>query len=215
MITANILVGALIGIAMSVPVGPSGIIGVKRIISRGMMAGVASGFGIAIADMLFATLAVAGISWVSEFMTRNQYQIQFIGAFIVMLVGLWGLKKGPVLPSEKRKNRSLAAAKDFTTMLAITLANPQTIIGFSTSFAATVAFYSVDTNEQIAALVGGIFAGSLCMWVFLSWFVSRWRGEMEEQLITKLHHYASLFVVFVGLCLLLYAVILGDVLNFG
>ena len=215
MITVNILVGALIGIAMSVPVGPAGIIGVKRIISRGFMAGAASGLGIAIADMLFATLAVAGISSVSEFLMRNAHLIQLIGAIIIMMVGAYGLRKGPVLSTDEPGNRSLAAAKDLTSMLAITIANPQTVIGFSTSFAATVAFYSVETNGQIAALVCGVFLGSLTMWLFLSWFVSHWRGIMQDALILKLHCYASLFVIFIGLSLLLYALLLGEALNLG
>lgn len=215
MLSINFIVGAVIGIAMSVPVGPAGIIGVKRIISRGMMAGVASGFGIAVADMIFATLAVAGISSVSEFLMRNAQMIQIIGAFIIMLVGAYGLKKGPKLSSDERGKLSLAAAKDFTSMLAITLANPQTVIGFSTSFAATVAFYSVETNEEIAVLVGGVFAGSLGMWMFLSWFVSHWRGVMEDTMIAKLHYYASLFVIFVGGALLVSALLLGEGLRLG
>ena len=200
---------------MSVPVGPAGIIGVKRIISRGMMAGVASGFGIAVADMLFATLAVAGISSVSEFLTRHAWSIQLIGAVVIIAVGVHGLRKGPARSNDKRKNLSLAAVKDFTSMLAITLANPQTVIGFSTSFAATVAFYRVETNEQIIALVVGVFVGSLGMWVFLSWFVSRCRGAMEEAIISKLHHYASLFVIFIGLFLLVSALLLGEGLKLG
>ena len=100
-------------------------------------------------------------------------------------------------------------------MLAITLANPQTVIGFSTSFAATVGLYSVQTSGQIAALVGGVFAGSLGMWVFLSWFVSRWRGVMEDQMIIKLHRYASLFVIFIGFSLFLYALLLGEAVKLG
>lgn len=215
MITANILVGAVIGIAMSVPVGPAGVIGVKRIISRGMSAGLACGLGIAIADMLFATLAVVGIASVSEFLTHNALMIQIIGAIIIMVVGYCGLKKGPQLKEESQGNLSLAVVKDFTSMLAITLANPQTVIGFSTSFAATVAFYKVETNEQIAALVGGVFMGSFGMWVFLGWFVSHWRGVMEDAMISKLHQYASLFVIFVGVLLLVSALLLGEGLKLG
>ena len=210
MFYGNILVGALIGVAMSVPVGPGGVICVKRIISRGFLAGLASGFGVALGDMLFATLVVAGISSVSEFLVRNARIIQMIGATIIIIVGAYGLKKGPKLSSDPRGNLSLAAVKDFTSMLAITLANPQTIIGFSTSFAAMVAFYQVDTRAQIVELVGGVFTGSLAMWIFLSWLVSHWRGIMEDALIARLHRYASYFVIFIGVVLLVYALLLGS-----
>ncbi len=215
MILTNILVGALIGIAMSVPVGPAGIIGVKRIISRGFLAGVASGLGIAIADAVFAAVALAGISSVSEFIARHSYLIQMIGAVIIVIVGAYGFRKGPKLSNDPQGNRSLAVVKDFTSMLALTLANPQTIIGFSTVFAAAVSFYVVDTTGQVALLVAGIFGGSLSMWLFLSWFVSRWRKHMEDELISKLHRYASLFVIFVGVSLLLYALLLGDSVKLG
>ena len=200
---------------MSVPVGPSGIIGVKRIISRGFMAGFASGLGIALADMLFATLAVAGISSVSNFLTTHASLIQFIGALIIIIVGLYGLRKGPILSDDPNPNSSLAAVKDLTSMLAITLANPQTVIGFSTSFAATVGFYSVQNTVEITALVGGVFAGSFLMWTFLSWLISRCRNIMQDALIETLHRYASLFVIFIGLCLLVYAVLLGEAIKLG
>lgn len=209
MIFTNILVGMLIGLTMSVPVGPAGIIGVKRIIARGMHAGIASGLGIAIADLIFATFAVAGISSVSEFMISHQKTIQLVGATIIILVGIYGYRKGPVLTDDKVRNRAAAAMKDFTSMLAITLANPQTIIGFSTSFAATVTLYSVNTNSEIAGLVAGVFLGSFTMWAFLSWLISHTRGILQDHFIVKLHRYASAFVIFIGFALIAYALTLG------
>lgn len=196
---------------MSMPVGPSGIIGVKRIISRGLLAGLASGLGIAIGDLLFATLLLTGISSISEWILQNQGNIQLLGSFIVMLAGLYGLRHPPksVDTATTNSRLSLLAMRDLTSMLAITLANPQTIIGFSTSFAATVSFYSLQTNAEVAAIAGGIFAGSLTTWIFLSWFFSHWRGQLDDALIARLHRYASLFVVFVGICLLFYSVRLG------
>lgn len=207
------MIGALIGITMSVPVGPSGVIGVKRIISRGMQAGLASGVGVAIGDMIFATLAVAGISSVSEFLANNARVIQMIGALVIIFVGIYGFRKGASIKPVSIGKASLHAVKDFISMLVITLANPQTIIGFSTSFAATVALYSVETGEQIISLIGGVFAGSIAMWSFLSWFVSRWHGALADDLIVRLHRYASLLIIFIGFSLFLYALMLGESLK--
>lgn len=200
---------------MSIPVGPAGVIGVKRTLARGMSAGLASGLGIALADLLFAVIALAGISSVAEFLQHNAALIQLVGAVVITLVGLQGFRKGPTNSIDTADTSSIAVMRDISSMFVITLFNPQTVIGFTTLFAAMVAFYSVETSGELAAMVGGIFLGSLAMWVLLSFSLSHWRGNMADTLIAKLHHYASALVVIVGLGLAIHALVLGEALNLG
>ena len=51
--------GILVGVAIAVPVGPIGVLCVRRTILRGPVSGLISGLGAALADTLFGCIAAA------------------------------------------------------------------------------------------------------------------------------------------------------------
>lgn len=66
------LKGVVIGLSMAVPVGPIGILCIRRILVEGRVAGLVSGLGVAIADMVYGSIAGFGLTLISDFLITQQ-----------------------------------------------------------------------------------------------------------------------------------------------
>lgn len=74
-----LLKGILVGICASIPLGPVGVICVQQTVNRGRRAGFASGYGAALADTLFATVAFLSLSVILDFIEEHRQIIQVGG----------------------------------------------------------------------------------------------------------------------------------------
>jgi hypothetical protein len=70
--TAFLLKGGLIGLSIAAPVGPIGVLCIRRTLAEGRLAGLVSGLGAATADAVYGCIAGLGLSFVSAFLVRNQ-----------------------------------------------------------------------------------------------------------------------------------------------
>jgi threonine/homoserine/homoserine lactone efflux protein len=73
------LKGLAIGFAMAVPVGPVGLLCIRRTLNYGLTTGLLSGLGAALADVLFAAVAAAGLASLTDFLLGIERQLQLAG----------------------------------------------------------------------------------------------------------------------------------------
>ncbi|MBK7867857.1 MAG: LysE family transporter [Ignavibacteriales bacterium] len=69
------LKGLIIGFAMALPIGPIGIICVRKTLTEGKMHGIVIGLGAATADMLYACIAAFGLTMISDLILEQQFWI--------------------------------------------------------------------------------------------------------------------------------------------
>jgi threonine/homoserine/homoserine lactone efflux protein len=171
--TDAFLRGAAIGLAVAAPVGPVGLLCIKRSLAGGPAAGIASGLGAAVADALYAAAAALGIATVMRFMAANAAAIGVGGGMLLLVMAGRALRAAPTAAApttaaaSRADPRGLAAA--FGSVLLLTLANPATVLSFVAVFAAL--------GETAAArplqLAAGVFCGSAAWWVGLALATSR------------------------------------------
>ena len=164
----SVLKGVWIGFCIAAPVGPIGILVLKQALQHGRGAGLASGFGAALADLVYGFLAVAGVRLVAG----QGRTVAVTGGFVLLWLA-WRFWRET--PSEDasvmvRKSGLSGAATTF----ALTLSNPMTIL----SFAAIVASTGTDAP---ALFVTGIFVGSMLWWATLSLTAVWLRAWIELQ----------------------------------
>ena len=82
------LIGFGLGVLISAPVGPVNILCIQHSLSRGGWAGLATGFGAVIGDIMIATVAVMGLTAISGFMHSYEGGIQLIGGVILIVFGV-------------------------------------------------------------------------------------------------------------------------------
>src|SRR3546814_10385330 len=89
-----------IGFAMAVPVGPVGLLCIRRTLNSGFVIGLLSGLGAALADALFAAAAAGGIASLMDFLLGIEWQLRVAGGVLLVALGSWTFFKHSVAEGE-------------------------------------------------------------------------------------------------------------------
>ena len=87
MLFVFLLKGIAVGIVIAVPVGPVGVLCVRRTIFEGKQAGFVSGLGAATADALFGFIAAFGLTFVSDWLLDYQHWLRLAGGCYLIYLG--------------------------------------------------------------------------------------------------------------------------------
>jgi threonine/homoserine/homoserine lactone efflux protein len=205
MITAIeiLLKGIILGLAVSMPPGPIGIVLINRTIKRGMPSGFFSGLGMASADTLLALLAGIGFTVIVSFINKERFIISVIAGLIIAGVGLKVYLSNPVKDMRNREIANKSLWRDFYSVFVLSISNPYTIFIF-------VAFFSgVHINGNVKPelvpffLIPGVLVGTISWWFFLSYFVSRFKKKIRLRLIVRINKVAGIIITVIGAIVLL------------
>lgn len=174
-----ILKGLAIGVVISAPMGPVGILRIQRTLNKGRWAGFFTGVGAAFSDIFYCLLTGFGLSFVEEFIERNQDIIQLIGSLVLIGFGLYLFKKNPSKQLKKPAPAMSTVKKDVITGFLFTFSNPLIlflIIGLYAQFS----FMSPDFKfyHYIVGFLF-IFVGALLWWYMVTFFVDKVRTHFN------------------------------------
>lgn len=150
---------------IAAPVGPVGVLCVRRTLFEGSIFGLASGLGAAVADALFGIVAAFGLKVIADFLIGNQHWLKLVGAGFLLVIGIRAIIGARDSTPTPISGESLVGA--FASTFVLTVTNPLTIIAFAGIFAAVGLTGAEATYGAAAMLVGGVFAGSLAWWLLL------------------------------------------------
>lgn len=192
--------GIAIGFSLAIPVGPIGLLLIRRTLTRGRVAGLASGLGAATADAIYGCIAGFGVTLLSNFLLENSCVLRVVGgAFLCYL----GMKIFLSKPSEKRPStEGSTLAGYYISTLILTLTNPATIIAFAAVFAASGVAHTHGHYWFTVFLVIGVFCGSALWWLILSSIVSIFHGRFESTGLTIINRVSGLLISAFGLAIL-------------
>lgn len=172
--------GLLIGLAIAAPVGPIGILCIRRTLSDGRWAGFVSGMGAATADGIYGCVAGFGLTFVSAFLMDHALWLKMIGGLFLCYLGIKTLR------SEAAQEPAAAKSHGFLGMyfstLALTITNPATILSFMAVFAGLGLATAAGDYLKAIALVIGVFGGSAIWWLILSSGANLLRGKLARRL---------------------------------
>ena len=77
------LKGLILGFSIAAPVGPIGILCIRRTLQYGRFSGFFSGLGAATADAIYAVIAAFGLTFVSNFLTAGQFWFRLLGGIFI------------------------------------------------------------------------------------------------------------------------------------
>ena len=183
--------GLIAGLAIAVPVGPVNVLCVSRTLRNGRLSGLISGFGAATADMLYGAIAGFSITFLIQFLEREEFWIRVFGGLLLVAIGVMYFRK-PVQAANLPGEDGTAGA-DFSSTLLLTLTNPTTVL----SFLAVLAGLGMGGHREwwlTFLLVGGIFCGSMLWWVILVLMVNRFRDRFDQHAIGWMNRIAGLAI---------------------
>ena len=177
-----LLKGLIIGFSIAAPVGPIGLLCIRRSLADGRAAGFVSGLGAATADALFGIVAALGLTAVTNLLLAQQFWLRLGGGVFLVYLGIATLRapgeaNRAEAPPRGAKAGNLLGAYGST--LALTLANPMTILSFLGIFVG-LGVGAADGGAFAAGwLVSGVFLGSAAWWLSLS-AAAGWLGRRLE-----------------------------------
>lgn len=170
--------GVALGLAIAAPVGPIGLLCIRRTLADGPTLGFAVGLGAATADAAFGAVAGFGLAVISDFIVAGRDWLAAVGGLVLLWLGLRTAIAAPGRSTGDGTARGGGLLIAWGTTFLLTLTNPATILSFAAAFAALgLADWAGDTMAAFV-LVLGVFLGSAAWWLGLSAVVGRFRTRI-------------------------------------
>jgi threonine/homoserine/homoserine lactone efflux protein len=206
MLLLFLLKGIVVGIVIAVPVGPVGILCLRRTIFEGRSAGLVSGLGAATADALFGFVAAFGLTFVADWLLGWEDWLRAAGGcYLLYSGGSAGLAKPQDRIEEQSDPESLF--RDFASAFALTITNPVTILVFLGIFTALGLGGAQATLIRAATMVVGVWVGSLLWWLGLSLGIGMFRRSIEPRHLAWISRGSGVILFATGVALLVTAVV--------
>jgi threonine/homoserine/homoserine lactone efflux protein len=198
--------GALLGFSIAAPVGPIGVLCIRRTLAEGRMAGLATGLGAAAADGVYGAIAALGLTWITSLLVDQQSWIRVAGGAFLLWLGVSTFLARPSERAAAAGAGGLSAA--FATTFALTLTNPMTILSFVAVFAGLGLGAGASASPGAAlSLVLGVVLGSAAWWLLLSAGVDLLRARFDAGGLRWVNRISGTVIAVFGL--LAFASLLG------
>ena len=79
--------GFIIGVVVSAPLGPVGVLCIQRTLNKGRWYGFVTGLGASLSDIAYALLTGYGMSFVFDYINKNIFYLQLLGSIMLLLFG--------------------------------------------------------------------------------------------------------------------------------
>jgi len=170
--------GFLIGVLVSAPMGPIGLLCVQRTLNKGRWHGFFTGLGAACSDIFYALLTFLGMGIVIDFIQSNQEILQVIGGILMMFFGIYIYRSNPSKNLHRPPTAPKNYSQDAVTAFGFTLSNPFIIFLFIALFAR---FNFLAEGKAFSILLGlaGIAAGAVFWWFLITFLVNKVRGNFN------------------------------------
>ena len=181
--------GLGLGLLMAAPVGPVGLLCIRRTLQKGMLNGFATGFGAAFADTFFSAVAAFGVAAIMEIVQNHNQPIYILGGAFLLFIAWHSWHDKPRPPNLEQGDVKIAAklgfhltgmAKAMVSSFVITLTNPATLFG---ALALVATLGRPQNRAEANILVAGIFMGSSLWWLMLSGGTALVRRHVTESRI--------------------------------
>jgi threonine/homoserine/homoserine lactone efflux protein len=193
------LKGLAIGFSIAAPVGPIGVLCIRRTLADGRTAGLASGLGAATADGVYGCVAGFGLTLISDKLISQQLWFRLIGGGFLCYLGLKTLLARPAEQAAPDGSDGLIGA--YISTFFLTLTNPLSIFAFAAIFAGLEG--ASGNYVSAGALVLGVLIGSALWWLTLSTGVSLFRTKVTPHGLRWVNRISGLIITGFGLLALL------------
>jgi threonine/homoserine/homoserine lactone efflux protein len=179
---STVLTGLIIGFSVAAPVGPIGVLCIRRTLADGRVVGFVSGLGAATADAAYGCVAAFGLTWVSDLLVEQQAWLRLVGGVFLLYLGIKAFLEKPAereAGAARGSRPSMSVAGAYASTLGLTLTNPTTILSFAAIFVGLGLVEASERYLSAVVLVVGVFSGSALWWLLLSGAVGLFRAKLS------------------------------------
>src|SRR3954468_13333260 len=99
--------GMVLGFSIAAPVGPIGLLCIRRTLAHGRAVGFATGLGAAVADSTYGFAAACGLTAVSAALLSYQWWIRLLGGLFLCYLGIEAFRSKPAETTSATQHRGL------------------------------------------------------------------------------------------------------------
>ena len=188
--------GLLIGFSIAAPVGPIGVLCIRRTLADGRASGIVSGLGAATADALYGCVAGFGLTVISNFLVSQQVWLRLVGGGFLCYLGLRTLLARPAVQAAAANGSGLFGS--YASTFFLTLTNPMTIISFAAIFAGLGLAGTSGSYAAAGILVLGVFCGSAAWWLLLAGGVGLMREKINMGMLRWVNRFSGAIIIIFG-----------------
>ncbi len=189
--------GMLIGLMVSVPLGPMGVLIIQKTLQKGALAGFIAGMGAACADLFYATVAAFGLGFVINIIQTHELVLQIIGGIFLIIVGLKIYFDNPLKQIRMKKRVSKTGLLgDFLTLFFLTVSNPVAIVVFMAVFAGASVFGDEPSFRIELFVLTGVLLG--VWWYTLSALVNIFRRKFRLRVLITINRVSGVIITILG-----------------
>jgi threonine/homoserine/homoserine lactone efflux protein len=192
-----VLKGLAIGVAIAMPVGPIGVLCIRRTLAYGTPVGLVSGLGAATADAFYGAIAAFGITFVATFLISQLIWLKLVGGAFLVYLGVKTFLSKPATEPAATGGKGLIGA--FLSTLGLTLTNPMTILSFAVVFAGVGVGTVSGDYWGAALLVLGVYAGSALWWLLLAGGVGLLRSRFTYRGLWWVNRISGILILSFGI----------------
>jgi threonine/homoserine/homoserine lactone efflux protein len=198
----ELIKGFLLGLAIAAPVGPIGLLCIRRTLAEGMPFGLASGLGAATADAAYGAVAALGLTAVSSFLVEQSLWLRLAGGLFLLYLGFATFRSRPAVAHAPVRSGPSGLAAAYGSTFLLTITNPATILSFGVAFAGLGLVGPRTGGPEAVAMVTGVLLGSSLWWLLLSGAVGLLRRRVGPSMLGWVNRLSGLMLAGFGLAAL-------------
>ncbi len=191
--------GILVGLFVSVPLGPIGMLCVQRTLNRGQRYGILTGLGATASDLLYTIVSLYFLHFVVDFIEAYKFIIHLSVSSILIVFGYFIFNSHPSAQPKPNETKQLSGLSDFITSFGLTLSNPLVLLVLIALFAKLEFITNQSTISEIMVGIGSILAGALLWWTVLTFLVSKFRYKLNMNGLRILNKISGIIIISIGL----------------
>ena len=199
--------GFIIGVVVSAPLGPVGVLCIQRTLNKGRWYGFVTGLGACLSDIIYALITGYGMSFMDEFLMKHQILLQIIGSIMLFVLGVYTFRSNPVQSIRPVSSTPGTYLHNFVTAFFVTLSNPLIIFLFIGLFA-RFSFVMPDSALELQ-LTGymAIVLGAWTWWFGITYFVNKVRAQFNVRGIWILNRIIGTVVMLASVVSIVYTIL--------
>ena len=187
--------GIALGIAIAAPVGPIGVLCIRRTLIHGPRFGILTGIGAAFADGMFGLIAAFGMVALSPWLVALKTGLHLVGGTVLFVLAIRTLLHAGHIERDPETGRTESSeVMAVISAFLLTLSNPMTILTFATAFTAVGLAETLSIASGLI-LVAGVLVGSASWFTALSFIVSATGGRLTPRTLLWIDRVAGVLLL--------------------
>lgn len=189
------ITGIVIGLMVSMPLGPIGLLIIQRTVNKNRISGFLSGIGVALSDTFYAIIAGFSLTYIVAILKQHQLFFQIFGAFVLISLGLHIFYKNPVKEVRKFRRKGSNYFQDLVFSFLIAVSNPLVILIFLAVLTGSGVVLSISEPYHSFFIILGIFTGGCLWWFLLTTIVGFFRHRFNLRVLWWFNKVAGVTII--------------------